>query len=348
MKPLALHLLFANIFLSLWMFPAKAFHPEGGDTVVVRLKNRNKVVIITDRDRDLKSFRTIDINRIVADIDSSFQSDSSSRNGMDADARISRRDSVMVIRKRTGGNQISVYKAVIDVEDEDFSFRDTVRIYRHRDGRYVGPRMNLGNNKNDDVFEIDLGFNNYLEDGAIPSDGGSVYGLRPFNSNVVSLRYNKTLLGRKESNLFSLTAGLEFSWNNYKFENPVIIRRGSSGVAFDPFPADQKMIKSKLTVSWLNVPVMFHYRAPKSSFHLALGGYAGYRLGSHSKTKFSEDGNTKKEKERANFYLNSFQYGVRLQFGFYDVDFFATYNFNELFANNKGPALTPISFGITL
>lgn len=347
MKPFALHLLFANIFLNLWSIPAFAHQPEG-DTVVVRLKNRNKVIIITDRDRDLRGFRTVDINRIVADVDSTFQADTASRQGMDADVRISRKDSLMVIHKRSGLGRISVYKAVVDVEDEDFSFRDTIRLHRHHEGRYVGPRMNLGNNKNDDVFEIDLGFNNYLENGNIPSDGGSAFGLRPFNSNVVSLRYNKTLIGRKESAPVSLTAGLEFSWNNYKFENPVIIRRASSGVVFDPFPANQKMIKSKLTVSWLNVPVMLHYRAPKSSFHVAVGGFAGYRLGSHSKTKFSEDGSTKKEKERANFYLNSFQYGVRLQIGFYDVDFFATYNFNELFSQNKGPALTPISFGITL
>lgn len=47
------------------------------------------------------------------------------------------------------------------------------------------------------------------------------------------------------------------------------------------------------------------------------------------------------------YIADPYQYGARLQLGFYDIDFFAQYNFNSLFAKNKGPALTPFSFGFT-
>ena len=156
------------------------------------------------------------------------------------------------------------------------------------------------------------------------------------------------VLGKAGKTRLSASIGLEFSWNNYKFSENVVIGKDSASVTFDPFAASQKKIKSKLTVSWLNVPFMVHYNAKKSSFHMALGGFAGYRLGSHSKTKFTDDGVMKKEKEFTNFYLNSLQYGLRFQFGFYDVDFFAAYNLNSLFSSGRGPALTPVSFGITL
>jgi hypothetical protein len=214
--------------------------------------------------------------------------------------------------------------------------------------RYRGPHINLGGDEDDDLFEIDLGWNNYLEDGQLPGDKNLAYGLTPFNSNVVTLRYAKKIFGKDPKALFSLRTGFEFSWNNYKYDNNVIIRKGSEGAVFDPFPADQKKIKSKLTASWLNVPLMLHYRSPKSTFHAAVGGFAGYRLRSHSKIKYSKDGVEKKDKEYTNFYLNSFQYGLRVQVGFYNVDLFATYNLNTLFTKGKGPELTPIAFGFTL
>ncbi len=82
-----------------------------------------------------------------------------------------------------------------------------------------------------------------------------------------------------------------------------------------------------------------------SGFRFGVGMYAGYRLGSHSKVKY-DDGNTEKKKDHDSFYLNDFRYGVRVQTGFQGTDLFFNYDLNELFKEDRGPALNAISFGI--
>lgn len=334
----------------------------GGDTVVVKMKNKNKVIFITEKNKDLKSLKDLNMENIMIQVDSSLSKmnlDSMINLKVEADFDFSGGDGIRVLKGNSGEKKIVVSKR-FQVEDDgegkddDKTFMvvqngDTIikRVIRKQVGK--GPKVDFFKQDFDtEIFELDFGFNNYLQNGKFPGDDNQKYGLSPFNSNIVSLRFMERVLGKAGKTRISASIGLELSWNNYKFSENVVIGKDSASVTFDSFAASQKKIKSKLTVSWLNVPFMVHYNAKKSSFHMALGGFAGYRLGSHSKTKFTDDGVMKKEKEFTNFYLNSLQYGLRFQLGFYDVDFFAAYNLNSLFSSGRGPALTPVSFGITL
>lgn len=330
----------------------------GDDTVVVKMKNRQKVVIISDGKKEMKKLKSIPFDRIMRSIDSSMRNLDSSIGIRDLKIMGKELDFLDIDTADKNGIRID---RVVEITTDGDEKEKEVRIRIHSDGKKdveksitikkdSKPQNDFLKRWNDDndLFEIDLGFNNYLENGELPGDAGANYGLLPFNSNIVNLRWMKGFLGNPEKNRLTASAGLEFSWNNYKYDQNVIIMKDAQSVAFIPFGPDQNKIKSKLTISWLNVPLMLHYRAKNSSFHMGMGGFAGYRLGSHSKTKFSEDGVIKKEKDYSNFYLNSLQYGLRFQVGFYDVDFFASYNLNNLFAKDKGPVLTPVSFGITL
>ena len=329
-----------------------AAQPSAGDTIIVKLKNKNKIIILTDKDNDFESLKKLRFDKIMRRVDSSlssldslFERDIEIRDGHKKEVRI--------------GNQVRILESEKEMDDDDDAENkmvkiivkdgDTVRTEIYRNKRKEKPEFHFFNfsDEEEGIFELDLGFNNYLEKGKLPSDNGASYGLQPFNSNIVNLRLMKRMGRNPGKTRFSGSAGLEFSWNNYKFDQNVIIGKDSASVRFDPFPAGQKKIKSKLTVAWINVPLMLHYHALKSSFHMAIGGFVGYRLGSHNKTKFTEDGVIKKEKEYTNFYLNSLQYGMRFQIGFYDVDFFASYNLNSLFSKGRGPQLTPLSFGVT-
>lgn len=322
----------------------------GGDTVIVKLKNKNKVLIITDKGKDLGSFKSIDINKILADVDSTLKRDSL-LGDQELDVRLIRKDSTIKISKVAGDrSKMKSYKIVISTDDGKIVMEgnDTIT----RDVRiYTGKNYsNYSHTKNriDDIFELDFGFNNYLENGSLPSDHNKDYGVDPWVSNYVALRGMKQIQLGKQSP-YRLSIGLEFAWNNYKYDSKKIITKGTDGVTFEsPTNPNWNVIKSKLTVNWLNFPVMFHYKAKKSGFHVAAGGFVGYRIGSHSKIKYEENGDTKKDHVYTNFYLDSFQYGTRFQIGFHDVDFFAQYNLNELFVGGKGPKLTPFVFGITL
>lgn len=336
MKLIVFNILFANLLTLGTLQTNAGTRPENeGDTVVVRLKNKNKVLIVTDKDKDLGSFRSVDLNKLVADIDSTLRIDSLSQ----VTGQAVLKDSTLRIRKYSGNlGPRKSYQITVDTwesTESDTSHSSKWRSYKNKQ-------------RIDDLFEVDLGWNNYFEKGTIPADANKRYGLLPIWSNLVALRFQKKLYWCKNSTRWANTVGLELAWNNYKYDNAVIITKGASSVSWEPFEAGQSMRKSKLTVTWLNLPVMIHYHAKRSSFHAAIGGFAGYRLESHSKTKFDQGGETHKRHVDTNFFLNSLQYGARVQIGLFDVDFFAQYNFNELFNSGKGPALTPFAFGFTL
>lgn len=339
MKTILFNILFANL---LTLGTAHATHlpgePPKGDTIVIKMKNKNKVIVVTEKGKDLGSFKTIDINKIVADLDSTFKQDSMGT----FSERIILKDSTMRIHRYefSRGPRKS-----FNITVDSWSTDDSTHRYYSRDFKR---KIRGRKNRPGDQFELDLGWNNYLENGKIPADDNKPYGIEPIWSNYVALRWQRFFYWQKEGTRWSNSLGVEVAWNNFKYDNAVIITKGSEGVSFDPFPADQKKIKSKLTATWLNLPLMIHYKSQKSSFHVALGGFVGYRLESHSKTKYEMDGSTKKDHVYTNFYLNSLQYGARFQLGYYGVDFFAQYNLNPLFSKGKGPELTPFSFGFTI
>ena len=74
----------------------------------------------------------------------------------------------------------------------------------------------------------------------------------------------------------------------------------------------------------------------------------GYRIGSHTKQKFVQDGNTEKTKQFDDFYLNAFRYGARFAIGYRKWNVFADYSISEMFRNDKGPQLNPVSIGISV
>ena len=96
--------------------------------------------------------------------------------------------------------------------------------------------------------------------------------------------------------------------------------------------------------SWRDIPDIRIGRAD-GGFRIGLGGYAGFRLGSRSKVKFSDG---KKDKERDDFNIQTFRYGARLQMGYRGTDIFINYDLNELFNEGRGPELNAFSFGIIL
>ena len=90
----------------------------------------------------------------------------------------------------------------------------------------------------------------------------------------------------------------------------------------------------------------------KQGIRFGVGGYAGYRIGGNTKFVYREDGKKQKDKEKGNYYLENFRYGVRAQVGYKGLDLFAMYDLNNVFAGDRGPAgsngMNAITVGITL
>ena len=205
-------------------------------------------------------------------------------------------------------------------------------------------------------FNFDFGINNYLEDGSFPDYSGAQYTVRPWGSWYVGLN---SILHTDVSQKFFIEWGFGVSWYNFKFqEDNTLVTKTPIATIFteDQRPLDFE--KAKLEATYLNVSIIPMYAFGANhhhsrwnhhghdSFRIGIGPYAGYRVESHSKLVYNEDGDTEVEKEKDNFYLNNFRYGLRLQLGTQGIEFFTAYDLNPLFATGKGPDLHAITFGI--
>ena len=178
--------------------------------------------------------------------------------------------------------------------------------------------------------------------------------LRPFSSRYVSVEFSESLtLVKGKKSAFKLGLGISFDWYNFMFDHNRLVQKANQGAIFQPvFDAQGKDItfsKNKLTVSYINIPIMPHVVFNKNSGvqMMGLGGYVGYRIDSW--TKSIEEKTENLSRVSSNFNLNQFRYGLRAEFAFKKLpDLFFNYDLSPLFEKNSSPNLTGFSFGINV
>jgi len=143
-----------------------------------------------------------------------------------------------------------------------------------------------------------------------------------------------------------LVSGMGLSFNSYRFDNPFTLERGANRT--EPLLLDpENLSKTKLAVSYLNVPVLLEFQIPvnhnEGRLFINAGLVGGVKIGSHTKVKYGDN----KDKVRSGFNMNSFKYAATARIGYKDVSLFATYSLTPLFQTGKGPELTPFSIGIS-
>ena len=178
--------------------------------------------------------------------------------------------------------------------------------------------------------------------------------LKPFSSRYVSVEFSESLtLVEGKKSAFRLGLGISFDWYNFMFDHNRLVQKANQGAIFQPmFDAQGKEIafsKNKLTVSYINIPIMPHVVFSKNSGvqMIGLGGYVGYRIDSW--TKSIEEKTENLSRVSSNFNLNQFRYGLRAEFAFKKLpNLFFNYDLSPLFEKNSSPNLAGFSFGIRL
>ena len=178
--------------------------------------------------------------------------------------------------------------------------------------------------------------------------------LRPFSSRYVSVEFSESLtLIKGKKSAFKLGLGISFDWYNFMFDHNRLVQKANQGAIFQPkFDAQGKDIalsKNKLTVSYINIPIMPHVVFSKNSGvqMVGIGGYVGYRIDSW--TKSIEEKTENLNRVSSNFNLNQFRYGLRAEFAFKKLpNLFFNYDLSPLFEKNSNPNLAGFSFGIRL
>jgi hypothetical protein len=219
----------------------------------------------------------------------------------------------------------------------------------HRDSLY---EANQARNRVKTFVVVDLGLN------ALTNKGSGAPELRTLGSRYISLNLDAHVrLGGTHSPAY-LIFGPEFAFNNYMLEsnNKWINQNGVTSVV--PETNGRQYQKTKLATSTFTVPLMFQLnlrekdaqtgRRGRSGFTVGAGGFVGYRLGSWTKLKYFEEGNTYKDKNHGSYNLNDWQYGLQGVIGYHGLTFFAKYNLNELFREGQGPKAQTLSFGVRI
>jgi len=302
------------------------------DTVVVNLTNTTRVVLTMEDRNDIIVLKDYDFQQLFDDIIYKLENYDTTSSPPDLN------DSIPETEQEDPWAQ-EEYNWEDNDEDEEWDSD-----WNEKPGRTT------------QSFNFDLGTNNYVTDGKFPDSENATYAVRPWGSWYVALNsIQRTRIARN----FFVEWGLGLSWYNFKFQKDnILIEKDDLGVSFvEDNTGDADFRKSKLTVSYINaslVPMLDFSNSStrsriwdsSSSFRIGLGPYVGYRIGSYSKVKYKEAGETEKDKNHDSFYLENIRYGMRLQIGFRSTDLFFNYDMNDLFSPGKGPELNAFSFGV--
>ena len=181
----------------------------------------------------------------------------------------------------------------------------------------------------------------------------------PFGKSNFSFGYG---LGINVHNMRSNAAPQkEMKWDSASSQN---VFTGKTIFSRIPDYVNNNEIKydnNKLTLTYLEIPLELRYKKESKKgkmFKFSVGGKAGYLLSSYTKYKGTKyegsindpDVGTAKIKIK-NFdipNLQSFSYGLTMRVGYGLFNIFGYYSFSDLFVNDKGPEMYPISVGICI
>ncbi|PJJ60515.1 outer membrane beta-barrel protein [Hymenobacter chitinivorans] len=353
--------------------------PANDDTIVVKLPNQATMTLYTKNKEQLRELRTYRLDTLMALLDRYIhQAELASKNAGNSPVtmefypakdhpgsqapeqiRVTVRNEEPTTKVAVKGYKFGqVFSISVKEGKNGKDGDDEVSINIGRDDSHRGDSLREANRRTKreehasravhSNFSLDLGLNALTNRSGLSEEQ---FDLKPTGSRYVSLNWHYDIrLGGRRSPLF-LVLGPELAFNNYMFDNNrrLFATDTRTTILREPF---LNLEKSKLATTVVNVPLLaklnFKDKSGNDAFRLGAGGFGGYRLASHTKIKYEDEGHTRKDKDRGSFNLEDFQYGVQGLIGVRGIDLFVKYNMNELFKNNRGPQAQTISFGVSI
>lgn len=173
-----------------------------------------------------------------------------------------------------------------------------------------------------------------------------------FRSNSAYFNFMQQSIGlQQKRNFIGLVTGLGLHLQSYRLPDNITIGQDFNGKIYPRelfFDSNQK---SKLSVVSLTVPLLSEFQIPVNHYdnriYISAGLLGSLRLSSHSKIKYKGD-QKEKLKVEDDFSIHTFKYSIMCRAGYRWINVFATYDLVPFFKEDKGPELTPFTFGITL
>ncbi len=146
----------------------------------------------------------------------------------------------------------------------------------------------------------------------------------------------------------SFAFGFGGTFHNY-YSNSVIPDIKADSISFTPIPDSLSYKKSKLGLTYLDIPFEFRLKTVKK-FRFSLGFKVGILIDAKTKYKGdrASDHSLVNIKERPVTHLEKWRYGPTIRVGYDWFNLFAYYSLSNVFQKYKGPEMYPLSVGITL
>jgi hypothetical protein len=194
-------------------------------------------------------------------------------------------------------------------------------------------------------FVFAVGLNSLLTDGDHDSLENSDF--KTWGSNFFEWGFTMNTRLMKNHNLIHLKYGLSLMYNNLRpTDNRYFVKNGNV-TELQTFQ-DHDLCENKFRNSMIVLPLhlefdftpktigddgVTHFKTHKS-VRVGLGGFAGLNFQTTQKLKWEEDDIRIKYKQKGDFNVNTFVYGLSGYLGYGATSIYVKYNLNELFKNN--------------
>lgn len=148
----------------------------------------------------------------------------------------------------------------------------------------------------------------------------------------------------KNDNLLHLRYGMSLMYNNLRpTDNRVFVKNGAQ-TDLETFPTE--LNDSRFRNVYFTTPLHLEFNFSKEGYRFGknkintgvrfgLGGYAGLRVKSKQKIYYEIEDKKVREKEKGNFNVNDFIYGVSTYLGYKATSLYLKYDLNPLFESNE-------------
>lgn len=189
-------------------------------------------------------------------------------------------------------------------------------------------------------FVFAAGLNNLITNNAVAHSD-----YRYLGSHFYELGFTWNTRILKDHNLLHAKYGMSVMYNNLRPTDNRVFVESEAETMLETSLIDLK--DSRFRNVSLVVPLHLEFDFSKSEriansdgfkthqgFRVGLGGYAGLNIKSKQILVYDLDGNNNRDRERGDFNVNDFVYGISAYVGYQAVSLYAKYDLNPLFKNN--------------
>lgn len=204
-------------------------------------------------------------------------------------------------------------------------------------------KENKGESRHTTQAVFAVGWNNVVTDGAVANSDFS-YTRSSFFEWGLTWNYRLT----KESNLLHLKYGFSWMYNHLNAtDNRYFVDNGDQTV-LATFPTHLRRKDTYFKNVYVTVPVHLEFDFSKNKtdkdgnkifrshrgFRTGFGGYVGYNTNSKQFLSYEVDGYRINERQKGNWNVNDWIYGVSAYVGYKQTSLYLKYDLNPIFKNN--------------